>query len=76
MQILRLPPYPLSITYDVPDANTEYLLIINQGTRNVNEVEENITSDSNAQITYTLSNMFNSYDESYYLAIYSIVDGE
>ena len=76
MQILRLPPYPLTITYDVPDANTEYLLIINEGTRNVNEVEENITSDSNAQITYTLSNMFNSYDESYYLAIYSVVDGE
>lgn len=75
MQILRLPPYPLSITYDVPDPDTEYLLIINQGTRNVNEVEENVTSDSNSQITYELSNSFNSYDESYYLAIYSLVDG-
>ena len=76
MQILRLPPYPLTITYDVPDANEEYILVINEGTRNVNEVEENLTSNSNAQIVYTLPDKFNSYDESYYLAIYTDVAGE
>ena len=73
MQILRLPPYPLSITYDVPEANTDYILVINEGTRNVNDVTETLTSNANAQITYVLPNQFNTYDESYALTIYDAV---
>jgi hypothetical protein len=76
MQILRLPPYPLSITYDVPDANADYILLIQDSSRNVVEVEENLSSNSNAQISYVLPELFNSYDESYYLAIYNDVAGE
>lgn len=73
MQLLRLPPYPLSITYDVPEADTDYILIINEGTRNINEVTETITSSLNSQITYTLPDQFNMYDESYSLVIYEAV---
>jgi hypothetical protein len=76
MQILRLPPYPLTISYDVPLPNTEYLLLIQDSSRNVVEVEENITSTSGAQLEYTLPSLFSSYDESYYLAIYEVEDGE
>lgn len=76
MQILRLPPYPLTISYDVPSANTEYLLLIKESSRNVVEVEENIISTSGSQLEYTLPNLFSSYDESYYLAIYEVEDGE
>jgi hypothetical protein len=76
MQILRLPPYPLTISYDVPLPNTEYLLLIQDSSRNVVEVEENITSTSGSQLEYTLPALFSSYDESYYLAIYEVEDGE
>ncbi|MGA1048349.1 MAG: hypothetical protein ACO3UU_10075, partial [Minisyncoccia bacterium] len=40
------------------------------------EVEENIVSGLNSKIEYTLPSLFNTYDESYYLAIYESVDGE
>jgi len=73
MQILRLPPYPLSITYDVPEPNTDYILVINEGTRNVNDVTATITSSASSQITYILPDMFNTYDESYALTIYDAV---
>lgn len=73
MQILRLPPYPLSISYDVPDNDTDYILVIKDSSRNVTEVYEVLTSDADAKILYTLPNMFNGYDEAYYLAIYEAV---
>jgi hypothetical protein len=76
MQVLRLPPYPLSISYDVPEANSDYILVIQDSSRNVVEVEENLTSSSDSKIQYTLPSLFNTYDESYYLAIYDDVDGE
>jgi hypothetical protein len=75
MQILRVPPYPLTISYNVPLPNTDYILVINQSSRNVNDVTENIVSTSGSKLEYTLPNLFNSYDESYYLAIYEDVDG-
>jgi len=73
MQILRLPPYPLTISYDVPLPNTDYILVINQSTRNVNDVTETIVSTAGSKLEYTLPDQFNSYDESYYLAIYEAV---
>jgi hypothetical protein len=75
MQILRLPPYPLTISYDVPLPNTDYILVINESSRNVNDVTENIVSTVGSKLEYTLPDQFNSYDESYYLAIYEDVDG-
>lgn len=76
MQILRLPPYPLSISYDVPEASTDYILVIKQSSRDVVDVEENIVSTAGSKLEYTLPALFNSYDESYYLAIYESVFGE
>ena len=67
MQILRLPPYPLTISYDVPLPNTDYILVINQSTRNVNDVTETIVSTAGSKLEYTLP------DQSYYLAIYEAV---
>ncbi len=76
MQVLRLPPYPLSISYTVESPETDYILVIQDSSRNVVEVEQNIVSTVDAKIEYTLPNLFNTYDESYYLAIYESVDGE
>jgi len=75
MQILRLPPYPLTISYDVPLPNTDYILVINESARNVNDVTESIVSTAGSKLEYTLPDQFNSYDESYYLAIYEDVEG-
>lgn len=76
MQLLRLPPYPLSISYSVPLADADYILVIQDSSRNVVEVEETVTSTGNAKIEYTLPSLFNTYDESYYLAIYESDEGE
>lgn len=73
MQILRLPPYPLTISYDVPLANTEYILAIDESSRNVSDLSEVIMSTAGAKLEYTLPEQFNSYDESYYLVIYETV---
>jgi hypothetical protein len=69
MQILRLPPYPLSVTYTVPDANSYYVLVIND-TSEQNIQEFSVVSDSNNKITYSLDGDFVKYDKSYALTIY------
>jgi hypothetical protein len=69
MQILRLPPYPLSVTYTVPEPNQEYVLVI-EDTLEQSEVVEYLTSNSSSKITYTLDGDFVKYDKSYSLTIY------
>lgn len=69
MQILRLPPYPLSVTYTVPEATTEYVLVI-EDTAEQSELVAYVTSDANSKITYSLSGDFVKYDKSYSLTIY------
>lgn len=69
MLILRLPPYPLSATYSVPDANTPYVFVI-EDVENQNITQEVITSSSDAKVTLELSPEFSKYDKSYYLSIF------
>jgi hypothetical protein len=75
MNVLRIPPYPLSITYVVPDANTDYILVI-EDVAEQTEVEEFITSSANSQLTYSLTGDFVKYDKSYALSIYEDNNGE
>ena len=75
MNILRIPPYPLSVTYTVPDNNADYILVI-EDVAEQTEVEEFITSNANSQLTYSLTGDFVKYDKSYALSIYEDVDGE
>ena len=75
MNILRLPPYPLSVTYTVPDANTDYILVI-EDVPEQREIEEFITSNANSQLVYSLTGDFVKYDKSYALSIYEDVDGD
>jgi hypothetical protein len=69
MQILRLPPYPLYVTYTVPDANADYIIVI-ENVAEQTEVEEAIESNANKEITYSLDGNFVKYDKSYALTIY------
>ena len=69
MQILRLPPYPLSVSYTVPESNQDYVLVI-EDTTEQSEVVVYLTSNSSSKITYTLDGDFVKYDKSYSLTVY------
>lgn len=69
MNILRLPPYPLSVTYTVPDPSTDYIIVI-EDVADLTEIEESITSNANSKITYSLTDDFVKYDKSYAVSIY------
>jgi hypothetical protein len=69
MNILRLPPYPLSVTYTVPDASTDYIIVI-EDVADLTEIEESVTSNANSKITYSLTGDFVKYDKSYAVSIY------
>jgi hypothetical protein len=75
MIILRLPPYPISISYDVPDPSTDYILVIENVAEQL-EFEEFITSNVNSKLVYSLTDDFTKYDKSYALSIYEDIDGD
>jgi len=70
MNILRLPPYPLSVTYSVPDASSDYVVIIKDSDRDIIRVEEAVESAADSKIVFELPAYFSKYDESYHLEIY------
>ena len=73
MQILRLPPYPISITYTVPDTNTAYMFVI-EDTENQIIFENSATSNMSSKVTLELSPEFSKYDKAYSLSIFEIMD--
>lgn len=73
MNILRLPPYPLSVTYTVPAASTDYVVLIKDSDRDIIRVEEVVESNASSIITLELPEYFSKYDESYHFEIYEAV---
>ena len=53
MEILRVPPYPLTTTWNLPDANYSYILYVEDLVDHSIE-EITITSDSSGVVNYTL----------------------
>lgn len=72
MQILRLPPYPISVTYTVPEPATSYVFVI-EDVENQDITQEAILSTSQSKVTFELPVIFSKYDKSYSLAIYEEV---
>jgi len=72
MQILRLPPYPLTLSYTVPDASTEYIIVIDDLLEQT-ELEIIRVSNNKKVLTYTLTGTFLEYDKSYPVTIYESV---
>lgn len=70
MQILRIPPYPLSTQYSVPDPSTEYIVIIMDKEKDVVIDQLDITSSANSILVVPLEDPLYKYDDNYYLAIY------
>jgi hypothetical protein len=69
MRILRTPPYPLSVSYTVPEASTEYILVIEDLLEQI-ESEIIVESDANSVLTYELTGEYVKYDKSYPVTIY------
>jgi hypothetical protein len=75
MQILRQPPYPLSISYSGLEATTDYNLIIKTSDMDETLLDVSITTNGGS-FTYELPESFTLYDDSYYLEIRHLVDGD
>jgi hypothetical protein len=71
MIILRLPPYPINITYDVPLASTNYLVTIENSTKTV-RASQVIASSAAKKVTLPLAGDLIKYDHDYSLEIYKI----
>jgi hypothetical protein len=71
MIILRLPPFPLQVQYQLPMPNTDYLFTIENAPRTI-EASEVITTDEHGILTYVLTGDFIRFDHDYSVSIYEI----
>jgi hypothetical protein len=76
MEILRKPPYPLSISYSVNFPEADYKLFIKDKARDIILLEEVVTSTEDSKIEYDLTEYFSKYDDSYELSIYEYPESE
>jgi len=72
MEILRIPPYPLSVSYTVPEPSTEYILVIEDLLEQV-ESEIILQSNQKSVITYELTGEYTQYDKSYPVTVYESI---
>ena len=70
MEILRVPPYPISVSYTVPSATTSYFFVVESNDRNEELLSVAVTSSATSVVTRTLSSDFSEYDENYAVTIY------
>lgn len=69
MEVLRVPPYPLTTTWDVPIPNYEYIVYVEDLVDHSVE-ETNITSDSNSKVVYELPLTKVQYDRDFLIRFY------
>jgi len=70
MELLRVTPYPLEISYTVTAASTSHYLVISTNDRYEEIVDAAVTSNASSVITYTLPDDFYKYDDHYAVEIY------
>jgi len=73
MEVLRIPPYPIFATYDVPLSDTMHIVEIKDKDRNDILGEYEIESNASSKVIIELSGEFSQYDDSYSLVIYEEV---
>jgi hypothetical protein len=69
MEILRVPPYPLTTTWNLPDANYAYILYVEDLVDHSIE-ETTITSNSDGVVTYVLPISKVQFDRKFLLRFY------
>jgi hypothetical protein len=70
MEALRVPPYPILITYTVAEPNTDHIVEIMDKDRNDILAEYEVESSADSKIAIEISGDFTKYDDSYYLVVY------
>lgn len=76
MEILRVPPYPITTTWDVPDANAPYTIYVEDVVDHSFETLA-VTSNSDAQITYVLPRSKIQFDRDFFFRIHEVdINGE
>jgi hypothetical protein len=70
MEALRVPPYPILITYTVAEPNTEHIVEIMDKDRNDILAEYEVESSADSKIAIEVSGDLTKYDDSYYLVVY------
>ena len=71
MEILRVPPYPLVTVWDVPNANTDYVIeledLVDHSIESVN-----VVSSSSSKITYELPAIKVQFDRNFAFRVYDL----
>jgi hypothetical protein len=70
MEALRLPPYPILVTYTVAEPNTNHMVEIKDKDRNEIIAEYEVQSSADSKISIEIAGDFTRYDDSYYLVVY------
>lgn len=70
MEALRVPPYPILVTYTVVEPNTDHIVEIKDKDRNDVLAEYEVESSADSKISIELAGDFTKYDDSYYLVVY------
>lgn len=69
MEILRVPPYPITTTWDVPDADHEYLIYVEDVVDHSFETVE-VVSSSTAKVEYVLPRSKVQFDRDFLFRVY------
>ena len=69
MEILRVPPYPITTTWDVPDANHSYLIYVEDVVDHSFETVA-VTSTAESKVVYTLPRSKVQYDRDFVFMVY------
>jgi hypothetical protein len=69
MEILRVPPYPITTTWDVPDADHEYLIYVEDVVDHSFETVS-VTSSSTSKIEYVLPRSKVQFDRDFLFRVY------
>lgn len=69
MEVLRVPPYPITTTWNLPDANYDYIVYVEDLVDHSIE-ETTITSDSNGVVIYTLPVVKVQFDRQFLIRFY------
>ena len=69
MEVLRVPPYPLTTTWNLPDANYDYIVYVEDLVDHSIETTT-ITSDENGKVLYTLPAAKVQFDRSFLIRFY------
>jgi hypothetical protein len=73
MEVLRIPPYPIVTSWDVPEANTDYTIYIEDLVDHSYENVE-VTSDSSAKVEYVIPRAKAQFDRTFLFQIKDYTD--